>query len=87
MHGHGKHIPETANAVMAGAASACDGLSSGAEEYSGDAALLVLIEVEEWRPPGNYLMRNCRMAAQAPDPAYEQRAVVGLITAPSGSKD
>jgi hypothetical protein len=28
-----------------------DGISSGTKEYGGDAALLVLIEVEEWQPP------------------------------------
>ncbi len=40
-------IFEAANAAVAGATSTCDGISQAPKEYGGDAALLVLIEVEE----------------------------------------
>ncbi len=40
-------IFEAANAAVAGATSACDGISQAPKEYGGDAALLVLIEVDE----------------------------------------
>ena len=42
---------EATNTAVAGTTSACHGVSQAAKEYGDDAALLVLIEVEEWLPP------------------------------------
>ncbi len=88
MHGHGQTYSETANAVMAGAASACDGLSSQApKEYGGDAALLVIrFEVEEWQPP-NYPDAELPDGGKRLIQPTNNSAVVGLISAIRQQKD
>ncbi len=87
MHGHGKHILKRQTPLWLAQHPRSRGLSSGgAEKYGGDAALLVLIEVEEWQPRSTLMRVPDGGAALAIQPRTAS-AVVGLIAkAPSGSK-
>ena len=47
MHGHGKHVLETTDTVMAGTTPGCDCLHQPLWEWAVPAALLLLIEIAE----------------------------------------
>ncbi|MEI8484525.1 endonuclease SmrB, partial [Escherichia coli] len=51
MHGHGKHILKQQTPLSLAQHPHVMAFHEGPTEYGGDAALLVLIEVEEWLPP------------------------------------
>lgn len=51
MHGHGKHILKQQTPLWLAQHPHVMAFHQAPKEYGGDAALLVLIEVEEWRPP------------------------------------
>lgn len=52
MHGHGKHILKQQTPLWLAQHPHVVAFHQASKEYGGDAALLVLIEVEELRPPG-----------------------------------
>lgn len=51
MHGHGKHILKQQTPLWLAQHPHVMAFHQAPKEYGGDAALLVLIEVEEWQPP------------------------------------
>ena len=51
MHGHGKHILKQQTPLWLAQHPHVMAFHQAPKEYGGDAALLVLIEVEEWLPP------------------------------------
>ncbi len=51
MHGHGKHILKQQTPLWLAQHPHIMAFHQAPKEYGGDAALLVLIEVEEWQPP------------------------------------
>lgn len=51
MHGHGKHILKQQTPLWLAQHPLVVAFHQAPKEYGGDAALLVLIEVEEWQPP------------------------------------
>lgn len=51
MHGHGKHILKQQTPLWLAQHPHVMAFHQASKEYGGDAALLVLIEVEEWLPP------------------------------------
>lgn len=51
MHGHGKHILKQQTPLWLAQHPHVMAFHRAPKEYGGDAALLVLIEVEEWLPP------------------------------------
>lgn len=51
MHGHGKHILKQQTPLWLAQHPHVMAFHQAPKEYGGDAALVVLIEVEEWQPP------------------------------------
>ena len=51
MHGHGKHILKQQTPLWLAQHPHIMAFHQAPKEYGGDAALLILIEVEEWQPP------------------------------------
>jgi DNA-nicking Smr family endonuclease len=51
MHGHGKHVLKQQTPLWLAQHPHVMAFHQAPKEYGGDAALLVLIEVEEWQPP------------------------------------
>ncbi|EOK1865253.1 TPA: endonuclease SmrB [Escherichia coli] len=51
MHGHGKHILKQQTPLWLAQHPHVMAFHQAPKEYGGDAALLVLIEVDEWLPP------------------------------------
>lgn len=51
MHGHGKHILKQQTPLWLAQHPHIMAFHQAPKEYGGDAALLVLIETEEWQPP------------------------------------
>lgn len=51
MHGHGKHILKQQTPLWLAQHPHVMAFHQASKEYGGDAALLVLIETEEWQPP------------------------------------
>ncbi len=51
MHGHGKHVLKQQTPLWLAQHPHVMAFHQAPKEYGGDAALLVLIEVEEWAPP------------------------------------
>ena len=51
MHGHGKHILKQQTPLWLAQHPHIMAFHQAPKEYGGDAALLILIEVEEWLPP------------------------------------
>ncbi|HBZ7911683.1 TPA: endonuclease SmrB [Klebsiella pneumoniae] len=51
MHGHGKHILKQQTPLWLAQHPHIMAFHKAPKEYGGDAALLILIEVEEWQPP------------------------------------
>lgn len=60
MHGHGKHILKQQTPLWLAQHPHIMAFHQAPKEYGGDAALLVLIEVEEWQPPGSCLNGGLR---------------------------
>ncbi len=51
MHGHGKHVLKQQTPLWLAQHPHVMAFHQAPKEYGGDAAVLVLIEVEEWQPP------------------------------------
>lgn len=51
MHGHGKHVLKQQSPLWLAQHPHIMAFHQAPKEYGGDAALLVLIEIEEWQPP------------------------------------
>ena len=51
MHGHGKHVLKQQTPLWLAQHPHIMAFHQAPKEYGGDAALLVLIEIEEWLPP------------------------------------
>lgn len=51
MHGHGKHVLKQQTPLWLAQHPHIVAFHQAPKEYGGDAALLILIEVEEWQPP------------------------------------
>ncbi|SUW62824.1 Probable DNA endonuclease SmrA [Buttiauxella agrestis] len=51
MHGHGKHVLKQQTPLWLAQHPHVMAFHQAPKEYGGDAALLVLIEIEEWMPP------------------------------------
>jgi DNA-nicking Smr family endonuclease len=51
MHGHGKHVLKQQTPLWLAQHPHIMAFHQAPKEYGGDAALLVLIEIEEWMPP------------------------------------
>ncbi len=51
MHGHGKHVLKQQSPLWLAQHPHVMAFHQAPKEYGGDAALLVLIEIEEWLPP------------------------------------
>ena len=51
MHGHGKHVLKQQTPLWLAQHPHVMAFHQAPKEYGGDAALLALIEVEEWQPP------------------------------------